>query len=476
MRAKLRPGHGALLVAAAALLAYSGSLANGFVNWDEPFLLPGGRPYALGLELLVKAFRGTLLVDSYQPVPVLLLAVVNALFGFSPAAYHAFGLLCHAASALALYACGLGLGFSVLPAALAAAAFAAHPLHAELVCWAAAFPDALAVALALWAAALWLRGRARTALVLAVVSAFCRWEVAALPLALVLLDLARGRGLRLRDKLPFAAVSVLAAAVNALAKTGGDGGYAAFKTTAAEWAFAPLFYLSKLAFPSGLLPVYELGSLVADSPLPAAFWPFALLAASAGTWVLRRRAPALWRGWLFFLAAVAPTVILAPPGSLLGHDRYAYASSAGLFLALAALLEKRPRLLAPAAAGALALALAARSQTAVWRDTVTLWTPVVERQPAWSWGYNNLGGALAAQGREEEAIALFTRQLEHSPEPARMNLARAWHNLGVSRWGRGDRPGAIAAFEEALRWSPGLEQTERSLAEARALSSAKRRR
>ncbi len=63
--------------------------------------------------------------------------------------------------------------------------------------------------------------------------------------------------------------------------------------------------------------------------------------------------------------------------------------------------------------------------------------------------HNNLGHALAQQGKLEPAIASFRRALQLNPE-----LAEAHYNLGFALAQQGKQLAAIAAFRQAVRLNP----------------------
>jgi hypothetical protein len=144
----LRPALLLLLPAAAVALALSGSLANGFTNWDDPHYLLHN---PLAADPLGQGVRELLLTPGLAyPIPVTVLgyAAQRALFGLDPAAFHAVSLVLHAICAALAGALARRLGASWAASALAATAFAIHPVVVEPVAWVVGQKD-------LWAA-LWL--------------------------------------------------------------------------------------------------------------------------------------------------------------------------------------------------------------------------------------------------------------------------------------------------------------------------------
>ncbi|GEM_PF-2060029 len=68
-----------------------------------------------------------------------------------------------------------------------------------------------------------------------------------------------------------------------------------------------------------------------------------------------------------------------------------------------------------------------------------------------------LGVALCREGLYNKAVETYTRLLELEP------TADAYNNLGTCRAGAGDRAGAAAAYEEALRLDPSHDQARSNL-------------
>jgi protein O-mannosyl-transferase len=124
-----RPG---LLVAAVAVVAAVGTLANGFVYDDIPIILENPVLHQL-------ASAGTIWRSGYWPAGLLYRPITSQLFavewaigGGRPWLFHAVNLLLAVATALAFWRLAVRL-LPTLPALLAALLFAAHPVHVESV-------------------------------------------------------------------------------------------------------------------------------------------------------------------------------------------------------------------------------------------------------------------------------------------------------------------------------------------------------
>src|SRR5262249_48963136 len=90
-----------------------------------------------------------------------------------------------------------------------------------------------------------------------------------------------------------------------------------------------------------------------------------------------------------------------------------------------------------------------------WRQSLnylhaeTLWRQNLRVSPNQWLGYRQLGGIVLAQGKADEAIALFTRAAELKP-----NDEAAYNNLAIAYSQRGDHERAVAALRKSLRVRP----------------------
>ena len=246
---------------------------------------------------------------------------------------------------------------------------------------------------------------------------------------------------------------------------------------------AIVFYLSKFAFPAGLIPVYP--RLPDDRRWLLDFLPGCLCIGLLG-WLWIKRAP--WRrhilfGFGCFLINLAPVLGFVPMSYLRiagVADHFAYLPMLGLVgLATAAFqaLNKREPLLktAPghlfrpavcwAGVGLIVtiLAFASNRYTKIFRDDETCWTYTLTQNPQ-SWtAANNLATELAGiPGRLPEALAHYEQALRIKPDyaEAHNNLANALAEIP------GRMPEALAHYEAALRIKPDYAKAHNNLANA----------
>jgi protein O-mannosyl-transferase len=223
-------------------------------------------------------------------------------------------------------------------------------------------------------------------------------------------------------------------------------------------------YLWKSAWPTNLAvyyphPIYDVdagGVLSADKVGGAALL---LVALTVSAFVLRKRAPYLLTGWLWYLGTLVPVIGLVQVGSQAYADRYTYFPQIGLLLALcwgvADLAASRARIaLAAGAAAALVLAAGTWNQLAFWKNSIVLWRHAIKATYSTATGEINLGVALEDVHANAEAFQCYQRALKYDPTNARAHINMA-NMLAIQR----QFDLAALHLEEANRLVPGQAET-----------------
>jgi len=487
-----------LAVALLAAAAFLPALDAGFVDWDDDRnFLDNPRYRGLGWAELRWMFTATWM-GHYIPLTWLTLGLNHALGGMNPAGYHLGNLLLHAANAalfyllarrlLAIATTGVASDGSravTLGAAAAALVWALHPLRVESVAWITERRDVLCGLFYLLAVLAYVRG------VEAAPGARGRWRIASLvgfaaalgakgmamtlPASLLILDFYPLRRARLGwralvvEKIPYLALAALGAAVAAWAVTRGAA-WTPYETHGlgarlAMTAYGFWFYPSRMVWPEGLSPLYELPARI-DPLAPGFLAPIAaVLGASLLLLLLRGRFPGGLAAWAHSLVVVAPVSGIAHAGYQLAHDRYSYLSTLGFALlfggGVAWIARQRARgrisrVVAAAAGAAAVLALAGLAagswaQTEQWRDSESLWRAAVAADPACALCRHKLGNVLLAARRHGEARTELERAIALRPERPGPRVS-----LGALLVETGRLAEAEAALREAMRLGPRL--------------------
>jgi tetratricopeptide (TPR) repeat protein len=216
-------------------------------------------------------------------------------------------------------------------------------------------------------------------------------------------------------------------------------------------------YLGKMFWPQGLAIFYpwlrqEL------SPVKVAGCALGLAGITAAVWVSARKKPYLATGWFWYLGTLVPVIGLVQAGGQSMADRYTYLPSIGIFLLLVwawharVCRRQRPRALAAATALAViaVLALATRSQLALWSSDVTLFEHAVRVTRDNYLAHYGLGHTFVTQGRNREAEAEYREALRIKPR-----AAIAHFSLGSLQQSEGRDDEALQHFAESIRLNPG---------------------
>jgi tetratricopeptide (TPR) repeat protein len=487
----------ALLLALVTLLVFLPVRHHEFVNYDDPDYVTENRHVQHGLTAAGLAWAfGRLHGDAtyYHPLTWVSHMLDCQLFGLDAGAHHVMNVLFHAANAALLFLVLRRMTGARWRSAVVAALFALHPLQVDTVAWVAERKNLLGGLLWLLATAAYVRyaerptaARYSVVVVLFALGLLAKPVLVTLPCVLLLLDfwpLRRCRILSGTDA-PEAATTDEATAVFAPASLG-----------RLLWEKAPLLALALGSCGITLVAHRALGTTVLDLPLSARLenalvsyarylgktiwpadlcviyprpddWPNAataasaalLLAVSSGVALALRRAPWLAVGWFWFLGVLVPFIGIVQAGLQAMADRFAYLPLIGLFLAVvwgvtdAARGWPQPRRWLAALAGLALAGCAVQTwrQLEHWQNSRTLFAHAVAVTRNNAVAHINLGTALEAEGKLEDALAHYREALRLEPR-----RAQAHNNLGNALDALGRSAEAIAHYEEALRLKPGV--------------------
>lgn len=442
-----------LLVAVVATLVFLGTCRNGFLEagFDDQLFLDEPNVRALD-GAHIWALLTTARHANYVPATMLTFALQLPLSGERAADYHLVNVLLHAATAVLLWIFVRPLVASRWTATLAALIFAVHPLQLEavsLVIQRKTLLAALFLLLSLIAYQRWCVDRRRlayTASLLAfAAAAAAKPTVVTLPLLLFLYDYVFvGGRLRILEKVPYLVIAE-AFSIAAVAASRSVG--ALFPPHGGSWLAHALVAsramadsLVALVLPFSLSPVYYYRAGTQFEALNALAL-LALLLLLAFVTLRRRQYPwAFFCVWWFALCVLPQSNVL--PLAQLRPDRYLYPSLAGFALGVAVALEHLARRLsatpwrsaAPLAASAFVVMLATVTVTSipVWRDDLSAWERVVERNPWCAIAHTMLGRVRENRGDAagaERAYREATRVQPHVPDPY-LQLARLYNARG----------------------------------------------
>jgi hypothetical protein len=454
----------AAAVVACAVVPYLRAPANGFAWDDFDTIVDNADVHSLG-NLGRVLVSPDLTPPYFRPLTRALFALLWAVFGADPVAFHVVSIALHAAAALLLFVLGRSLLRRDGPAFALSAVFAAHTVNVEAVAFLSANNNVLAtlfVILTLLAARRddarrpggfgWLSG-------LALLAALGSKETGIL--ALVLLPFFgtarepatwRARLLPLRRWRPHVlALGVYLvwrfAALEGLLGTPVSVSHEPTGPFVALWSFARGLRLA--VWPAPLTVLHAPPAATAGAVVAAAL-PLTALAGFALWFALSRRMTALG-GVVWFAAALAPALgSVAIPSAAFG-ERYLYLALPGLLIVAAGFVPRRAEV--PAAVVAVGLAVLCgvftSARVADWRDNRTLFESALRVAPHPT-AHLNLGNWHKDHGDLARAEEHWRAAVDLDPRDA-----DAWTQLGVAAAIRRDFRRARICFERALSIEPG---------------------
>jgi Flp pilus assembly protein TadD len=462
-----------------------------FVHYDDDTYVVDNRYVQAGLTMsnISWSFISTE-AGFWHPLTWLSLMLDYDMYGRNAGGYHGTNLIWHMLNTILLF-----LVFSMMTGALwrsafVAALFALHPLHVESVAWIAERKDVLSTFFWLLTMAGYIYYVKRPAvsrylLVLLVFSLglMAKPMLVTLPCVLLLMDFwplgrfqllqnvdqaarpfAEGMNPRrtkslfplIREKVPLLILSIIASLLVYYTenRAGVLSSLEAFPLTMriSHALVSYCVYLGKTFWPVNMAVFY---------PHPGQ-WPYLavltalcfLSATTLGLWRYALRFPYAIVGWLWYLGAMAPVIGFVQLGTQGMADRYTYLPLIGIFVMIAwgaPDLWKRCRapiiILSLAALTVLTvLGYLAWRQTGYWRNAETLFRHTVKVTANNYLAHNNLGAALARQGKFEAALVQYEEALRIIPR-----YADALFNMGEALAARGRTDEAKQRYREALR-------------------------
>ncbi len=406
-----------MLLVAVCLLAFAPAYNAEITNWDDEAYL--SNPVA---KRLSPAVFTTFVMGNYHPLTMLSFAVElrNARI------LHTTNVIIHAATAVLVLIFLQQLTGSLLAAFVGALLWTIHPLRVESVVWIAERKDVLFgffYVAALIAYVAHVRGR-RYALLAAfaffVLSLLSKAMAVSLPLAMLAIDFLERRRFdrkSLLEKLPFFALSVIFAVIGYAAQRGPGAlselpgfAYSPLEKLALSCQ-ALLFYLGKLFMPIRLSAFYTYPNIADWRSL--LFIIIIIIIGLVAATVRATRTIAF--AFIFVLVTIAVVLPLVSIGRTFAADRYMYIPSIGFAYAIAALVKYERKVLAILLLIAAVLGIATFNRSRVWHDSVTLWSDVIESDPANALAHNSRAVALAQRAEIAAAVRDLNTALALDP-------------------------------------------------------------
>ncbi|MGE4133127.1 MAG: hypothetical protein AB7F86_15905 [Bdellovibrionales bacterium] len=428
----------ALILLAAVVL--SPALSGGILYWDDVVNITNNTPL---LSQNWWAIWSESYYGLYIPVTYTVWSFVYSIWS-DPMAFHILNVVLHGLCAGVLYA----LTRTVWPdskrvvAWVAALAFLLHPLQVEPVAWISGGRDLLSAFFGLTAILILARSNATRDLLIATVvfslGLLCKALIAPLPFALlvfqrfrlgltkkkwifiIIWENAAFAALVINQKVQFANTEVMLKRLPLPERI----------LTALDTAG---FYLRKLVWPWPQMADYgRIPEVVINEGL---FWgsliPLGIFAAVIAHGIWRKKWPEL-EGWAFAAIAVSPVLgivhFMAQSQSTTA-DRYMYVPLAGVALALGHFAGRSRIALFAICPVLLAWAIADFNRAAVWKDNLSFFSDMIEKNPQSFPGHTTIGVVFFQKGQPDKAIEHF--KIAHAIRP---DMVSPVSNLAAMYW------------------------------------------
>ena len=494
----------------ATFCIYSQIQDHAFINLDDNMLVTESSLVQAGLtnENIIRVFTTTHSGD-WLPITSISYMLDYQLYGLNPKGYLLTNLFFHIANSLLLFLVLFRMTGAIWQSAFVAAMFAFHPLNVDSVAWISERKNVLSTffwLLTMWAyihyAAKPTIKRYGLVFLFFTLGLMSKPMLVTLPFVLLLLDywpLERFKlGRREREfkiaqkdkyfngeknilklvleKFPLLILSALFSITTLiLFKNYTQVGESVAQdpvsilTILTNVMISYFEYLWKMLWPKGLAILY------AHPGNTLAVWKgvlcgIALLVITTISIKLIRKAPYFVVGWFWYLGTLIPVIGFISLGQHLIADRYAYLPLIGIFVIIAwgvpELLKEwhyRKNVL-KASAGILILTLMPITwiQVSHWKSSITVFKHAIKvtdkKYPNFAVVHNNLGIALVAEGKNEEAISHYKMAIKLKPD-----YADAYNNLGAVLFNAKMTEEAIDYFKEAIRIRPGFAAAQKNL-------------
>ena len=474
---------------------YSQVEDHGFINLDDPIYTTDNLSVQAGLtsENVKWAFT-TFATGNWFPVTWFSHMLDYQLYGSHAKGYLLTNLFFHIANSLLLFLVLFRMTGAIWQSAFVAAMFAFHPLNVESVAWAAERKNVLSTLF--WLLTMWAYihyaekptiksyGLVFLFFTLGLMS---KPMLVTLPFVFLLLDYWPLRRLKfiqergssevseqntakrsevfrlVLEKTPLFLLTIGSSIVTFIAqKSFGNMNTEnlMFSTRLTNAMVSYLEYLGKMIWPSGLSILY---------PHPGntlAVWKvilcgMALVGITIISIRLIRHAPYFVVGWFWYLGTLVPVIGIVQVGGQAMADRYTYIPLIGIFIIVAwgvpELISKwryKEKVLSVSVGLIIPILLVITWwQVSHWKNSITIFKHAIrvtdKKYPDLALIHNNLGIALRAEQKKEEAISHYKMAIKLNP-----NYTKAHYNLGNALFSMNETEEAISHYKMAVKLNP----------------------
>jgi len=464
-------------------IVYSNSIGNGFVLWDDDvYIYYNPLIRDLSLQGIKKIFISNY-TDNYTPLTYFTNAIEYKFFGLNPKAYHFFNLVFHLLNVWLVFQLisfliktqsasnnySLITHRSSLVPAFVALFFAIHPMHVESVAWATERKDVLYSFFFLLSLIYYIKEGNKNyllSILFFLLSCLSKLMAVTLPLVLILIDYYKNKFQISNFKslikyIPFITISIILG-ITAMYTSNRDSGVGidaipdfSFLDRIFLASYAVLFYIFKLFVPINLSAIYPF-PIKENGIFPIEYYvaPIIILLIFWGIFKLKNYRKEVAFGMLFFLITISIVLQFIPNGKGVVAERYTYIPYIGFFFCFAHTLSKiegkiKSYLTIILIGYAIIFSILTYQRNKVWKDTLTLFSDVIEKNPTIALAYNQRGFARQLEQDYAGAMQDYSQAISINP-----NYTEAYINRGTVKHLQQDYHGAIVDYTEVIRIKP----------------------
>lgn len=435
-------------------------------NWDDKkYMKETEMVRGLTADHVKQMFTGKVL-NSYNPIVLLTFAFDYKMTKLSPGWCHGVNLFIHLLNALLVFFCMRKLKFRDQFAGLIALLFAIHPLATEVVGWIACRKDvvyAFFFLLSWYFYLIFHASEKKLPLLLSflffTLSLLSKIQAITLPFFLIFSDLLLDKKFdpkKLINKIPYFLMTIVFGVI----ALSGSGELVADKYSL-PYSFMDkiLFsimafglYSVKLIFPFNQTAMFQFPQ--SGSPDYMIYLVVGILSIvlllSAVYFSLKKGAPGIAAGILIFMVAIFPVLHVVALNSALIYERFTYLASLGFFIALFALIERMSKRQSVAVYAVMGIcfiyAITTYARIPVWKNSLTLWTDVIEKDPTTADAFTNRGQYFDSNGDVDKAFSDFSEAIRLQP-----TKPGGYNNRAVSYFQKKDFKNALLDNWQVLK-------------------------
>jgi tetratricopeptide (TPR) repeat protein len=486
-------------------------------HWDDNgYILNNPASRGFSWDNIRTAFSiGAGRIGQYNPLSLLSFMLDFTLWGQNPGGYHLTNIVVHGLNGLLVYHLLFRLYGSRLISLITSALFLLHPVQVESVAWISERKGLLSLFFMLISWECYLgylkaeKGSGRLSYILSltafVLSLLAKTASVVFPLILLVFDRCfTQRALRntVKDKIPFFVVSALFSAIEVFSEMPENGGaligYHGGSPLATFYTMLPVFcrYLRLLVWPAGLnvehLPPIH---TTPDAAVLAAAVLLACVAFLGYRLYRQDRRLGFWV--IFFWIGLLPVSQIVPL-ILMMYEHYLYMPIIGAAVLVASGVDRLREQGGPKYARILylllflwllALSLTSYQRTAVWENSITLFSDATSKSPGGARVWEVLGEAHYFFGNKETSRRALEKSLALNPKSTDVlwalgevnaemgeydkgldylnrllainpNYARGWATLGNIHKYRGEYAQSKEMYQKALAIQPDAVQVQ----------------